>query len=345
MPEPGATSRVVLASIWIPVGLVMVAVPVWLAVTRWDVLLSNHPAQPATALGCALGGVVAVAWAVASLAVGSRFDREGDPDHPRHRTPAQRRRRGRVRLAFGIPALALCLLLTAWLVYARPFSAAPVALAALRDDSRVKVAERLTWYELVPDRRTATGDPIKPTTGLVFVPGARVDPRAYAHLFRPVVAAGYLVIVLKEPFNFALPTSQHPAAVMKLHTDVRYWAIGGHSLGGVAAASFADAHREVSALLLYASYPAGTLQRRDLAVTSISGDADGLATPSDIAASRAKLPPRTHFQVVRGGVHSYFGDYGDQPGDGVPTVARATAQAQIAKGTIALLASLTPRRK
>lgn len=49
--------------------------------------------------------------------------------------------------------------------------------------------------------------------------------------------------------------------------------------------------------------------------------------------------------VVEGGIHAFFGDYGDQSGDGTPTIARADAQAQIQKATIALLASLTPKPK
>ena len=48
------------------------------------------------------------------------------------------------------------------------------------------------------------------------------------------------------------------------------------------------------------------------------------------------------YVVLDGGVHSFFGDYGDQPGDGQPTTDRAAAQATIGKATVALLASLTP---
>jgi hypothetical protein len=44
-------------------------------------------------------------------------------------------------------------------------------------------------------------------------------------------------------------------------------------------------------------------------------------------------------------VHAFFGDYGDQPGDGTPTISRADAQAQIQQATIELLASLAPKPK
>ncbi len=243
-----------------------------------------------------------------------------------------------------MPALVVCVLLASALVYVKPFAATPAALAAMRSDSRVTVSDRLTWYEMTSARRNANGDVPAPTIGLVFTPGARVDPRAYAPLLRPLAAAGYLVIVLKEPFNFALPGTDHAATAMEIHPKVRYWAVGGHSLGGVAAASFADRHPEVIGLLLWASYPAGRLDRQSLKVTSISGTADRLATPAEIAESRADLPKSTQFVVVKGGVHSYFGDYGDQPGDGVPTISRKDAQAQIVRSSAARLGSMVPPR-
>ena len=46
--------------------------------------------------------------------------------------------------------------------------------------------------------------------------------------------------------------------------------------------------------------------------------------------------------MIDGAVHSWFGDYGDQPGDGTPTGDRAAAQAKMVEATQALLASLTP---
>ena len=166
----------------------------------------------------------------------------------------------------------------------------------------MQVDERLTWYEMTPGRRNASGDLVQPTTGLIFVPGARVDPRAYAHILRPLAAAGYLVVVLREPLNFALPNSSHADSVLSVHPKIRYWAVGGHSLGGVNAASYADRDPRIDGLLFYASYPASALNRTDLKVTSISGDRDGLDHAGDIAEAKPKLPVRTKYVVIKGGV-------------------------------------------
>jgi hypothetical protein len=324
----------------------MLGVAIWLIWTRSDTLLNGHPALLATAIVVGFLGVVALIWAIGSLTVGARYDAyaEDEYDEPRLRTAAQLRRRAQIRIALGVPALVICLGVTIALAWARPFPAAPVAVAAMRSEADVQVSDRLTWYEMKKVARNSKGEAIEPTVGLVFVPGARVDPRAYANILRPVAQAGYLVAVVKPPYNLALPNSTQPDAVIENHPEIRYWAVGGHSLGGVAASSYADDH-PMTGLLLYASYPASELARNDLLTTSISGSADELATPGDIAEAKPRLPEATRYVVVEGGVHAFFGDYGEQPGDGTPTISRQDAQSQIQKATIALLASLTPKPK
>jgi pimeloyl-ACP methyl ester carboxylesterase len=344
MAQPGTTSRRVLAVIWLVLGAAMVVVPAWVGWTRWSVILNGHPVTLAVTILCALAGVVALAWAVASLLLGARFDRELRPGQPGHRSTVQLRRRARWRLGLAIPALVICLATVSLLGWSRPFAASPVAVAAMRSSTSVRVSDRFTWYELQSSRKNSQGREVKPTTGLIFYPGARVDSRAYANLLRPLAESGYLVIVLKAPFGLGLIHVAHAERVLEVHPEIARWAVGGHSLGGVAASAFADNHAaKVKGLLLWASYPAGKLQRADLKVVSISGSADGLATPAKIAASKPDLPPaRTRFVTVKGGIHSFFGDYGLQPGDGTPGVSRAVAQQQIVAGSRQLMAWLVP---
>jgi hypothetical protein len=342
MVQPGARSRIVLAIIWLLLGAAMVAVSAWLGWTRWSAILSGHPALLAMVIVCALVGLVAVLWAIGSLFVGGRQDREGDAWHPARRTPDQLRRRARRRLILAVPALVVCGALLAVVAYVRPFVAAPVAVAALIPNERVHVADRITWYEMSPIIEDREGNPIAPTTGLVFVPGARVDSRAYANVLRPLVEAGYFVAVLKEPLGFSLLDPTHAETLLTVHPEITYWALAGHSLGGVTAASLADANEQVNGLVLLGSYPATRIVRTDLKTTSIYGSADGLTTVVDIDRSRGELPAQTRYVEVPGAVHSWFGDYGDQPGDGPGSGDRAAAQATITDAIRALLASLAP---
>jgi Alpha/beta hydrolase family len=333
MRQPGALSRT---------GLAMVAVSVWLGWTRWPAILNGHPAMLIAGIACGLLGFIAIAWSVGSLTIGDRQDREGDPEHPARRTSAQVLRRAQRRIILAVPLLVLAFLLVVTLAYARPFVATPAATAALRSEKDVRISDRLVWYELIPVKKDAAGDDIKPTTGLLFVPGARVDSRAYAHVLRPLAEAGYLVAVLKEPFGFSLFDADQGKKVLDVHPEITYWAVGGHSLGGTTAASLADQDERVKGLVLFASYPADNLVRTDLKAVSISGAADGFTTPADIEASKGKLPPNTSYVVINGAVHSSFGDYGEQSGDGIATGDRSAAQTEITRAALALLASLAP---
>ena len=342
MPQPGAVSRISLSIAWLLLGLAMIAVPVWLGWTRWPAVLSGHPVMLVSAIVCGMVGFVAVAWSIATLAIGDRLDQEGDPARPTRRTPEQLQRRARRRIIAAIPALIICTLLVGALAFARPFVATPTAVAALMSENGVQINDRLSWYELSPVKQDKTGKTVKPTTGLIFVPGARVDARAYAHVLRPLADAGYLVAVLKEPFGFSVVQPDHAQTVIDLHPEIAHWAVGGHSLGGVTAASFADSNEQINGLVLFGSYPADRIVRTDLKVLSISGSTDGLTTPADIEASKAKLPPETTFVVIDGAAHSTFGDYGAQPGDGLAAGDRAAQQTEIGKATRAFLVSLTP---
>src|SRR5688572_28345878 len=77
-----------------------------------------------------------------------------------------------------------------------PYRATPEALAALNSDSNVTVTQR-AYIIFQPEG-------VEPTTGFIFYPGARVDPRAYAAPLREIAAEGNLVLLLLVPLNLAM---------------------------------------------------------------------------------------------------------------------------------------------
>ncbi|MFT4166761.1 MAG: alpha/beta hydrolase [Microlunatus sp.] len=346
MAVPGTTSRVALALCWLPLGFAMVGVSVWLLWSRWSVLLNGQPAMLATAIMLGFTGIIALFWAFGSLMVGARYDAYVDDDSavPQRRTTEQLRRRARVRIALGVPALIIGAVLTLGLVLARPHPADVAAITAMRSSNDIQVSDRFSWYEMKKVGKDAKGKKASPTVGLVFYPGAKIDPRAYASMLRPLAEAGYFVAVVKPPFNLAMPNSAQADMVVQSHPEIQYWAVGGHSLGGVAASSYADSH-PVTGLLLYASYPRSDLVRDDLITTSIYGSADGLIGPEDIAEGKPNLPQATRYVAIEGGIHAYFGDYGEPSGDGTPSISRADAQKQIRQVTLEFMNSLAPKPK
>ena len=183
----------------------------------------------------------------------------------------------------------------------------------------------------------------QPTAGLILYPGGRVDPRSYAPAAREIAAEGYLVVVVPMPLNLAFFAPDRAARVMTAFPEVERWAIGGHSLGGAMAARFA--YRQPSAvqgLVLWASYPAASydLSARELAVVSIYGTRDGLATEEEIAASRPLLPAETRWVAIAGGNHAQFGWYGPQRGDSSATISREAQQQEVVAATLTLLGTL-----
>ena len=303
---------------WWPLalGVAIVLVVVWALATAWVGIWGSSPAYLLTlllALGIAIGLIV---WAVL---VGP----------PSTRSPR------RVWLARGALVLGGAVLIGS-LVYLRPLSAEPIAVDALSDGDGVSVAVSRSTIRLTPD--------VGPrSVGLAFYPGAKVDPQAYAHILRPLAEAGFAVVIFKQPYNLAVLQPNAANAVIGDPDDtIDRWVVGGHSLGGAMASNYAEQDRdELSGLLLYAAYPVNDMsERAGLTVMSVFGTNDGLATPADIEERAPDLPSSTEYVAIEGAIHSYFGDYGLQRGDGTPEVSRTEAQLEIAEASLRLLEAI-----
>jgi hypothetical protein len=211
----------------------------------------------------------------------------------------------------------------------------PEALAALASDAEIGV-ETGRWLLLRPLGPA-------PRTGLILYPGGVVDPRAYSPPARAIAAEGYLVAIVPMPLNLAILGSNRAADVRSAFPEIEHWALGRHSLGGAMAARYAYRFPStVEGLVLWAAYPAAgdDLSARELAVASIYGTLDGVATPPEIDASRPLLPPDTQWKGIEGGNHAQFGRYGLQSGDRPATLSRTAQQAQIVRATIDLLRTM-----
>lgn len=212
-------------------------------------------------------------------------------------------------------------------VATRPAAPMPQALAALQSDNSVLVTTS-PWLVFSPMGRV-------PSSGFVVYPGGLVDPRAYAPMARGIAANGHLVIIVPMPLNLAFFDSNRAEEVIRTFPAVKEWTIGGHSLGGVAAAMFVKSHPgTVGGLVFWASYPSDNLSESRVRVLSLYGTKDGLSTPAKIDASRALLPPAAEYVAIEGGNHGQFGWYGLQSGDGIATISREEQQEQIVNETV-----------
>ena len=282
---------------------------VWLLVFTWSGIRGSHPAYLITLIVLAFAAIGWATWAVRSIA----------KEHS-----ARRMWLTRTALVVGT------VLLVSITIYPRPLPADQVAINALDDSSTIDVTMSSSQIRMDPK-----GD--QRAVGLVFYPGAKVDPRAYARILRPLAEEGYPIVIVKLPYGIAFFAANAAADFVGRDDGIDEWVIAGHSLGGTVAAGFASRtdRDEIAGLLLWASFPASDIaSSTDLDVLSISGANDGLATPAKIEASRVDLPPETEFVEIAGALHAYFGDYGSQDGDGQAGVDREVAQAQIIAATL-----------
>lgn len=212
----------------------------------------------------------------------------------------------------------------------------PDALAALVSDEEVTVTQN-EWTTFVPTGKN-------PDTGLIFYPGGRVDPRAYAPAAREMAKAGYQVTIVPMPLNLAVFNPNAADDVMAAYPGVSNWAVAGHSLGGAMAAQYASEHSElIDGLVLWAAYPAegADLSDDDLQVMSVYGLDDGVAAVSTVKGAQPLLPENTEWVAIVGGNHAQFGWYGEQAGDNPAAISREEQQRQVVQATQLLLDRIT----
>lgn len=176
--------------------------------------------------------------------------------------------------------------------------------------------------------------------GLVFIPGAKVDPYAYMYKLSGIVEeTGATVVITKPTLNLAFFDTRPLSTFTADAPDVNEWFIGGHSLGGVRACQLVDApdaaDEGVVGLVLFGSYCANDVSESGLKVLSISGSDDGLSTPQKIESAAHLLPSDAVFVEIKGANHASFGDYGVQPGDGTAAISSEQMQAELTRVLVA----------
>ena len=157
-------------------------------------------------------------------------------------------------------------------------------------------------------------------TALIFYPGAKVEYTAYAPLMVNLAENGVDCFLVEMPFNLAFFGMNKAETIMSEYVSYETWYIGGHSLGGAMAASFASNHLdELDGLVLFASYSTSDLG--DLPTLSIYGSEDGVLNMDSLEAGRDYSTDYTEI-IIDGGNHACFGSYGEQAGDGEASISQ-----------------------
>lgn len=152
--------------------------------------------------------------------------------------------------------------------------------------------------------------------GLIFYPGGKVESLAYLVLLDSIRNEGINVFLVKMPFNLAVFNVNAADKVIEKYPNIKHWYMGGHSLGGAMASQYLDKHADqFEGLIQLSAYP---LNDRETNVLILYGS-------NDTVLDLEKLTPFNPIEI-KGGNHAYFGNYGEQEGDGQASITRSVQQ-------------------
>lgn len=230
--------------------------------------------------------------------------------------------RVRKKLLLVIPVIVIAALCIAFLAYTEQYyHAEESAYAALKSDESVIVTQ--TEYGWLFDGPSETD-------AFIFYPGGKVEETAYAPLLHRLAKQGMDVSLVRMPFRLAVLGVNKADQVMEQH-DYERWYIGGHSLGGAMAASYAATHSsQLSGVFMLAAYPSKSLDGISKAVI-IYGSEDGVLNRTRLEEANRYLPNSSEIYVIEGGNHAQFGNYGRQAGDGNAAVSSEEQQQRAAE--------------
>lgn len=232
-----------------------------------------------------------------------------------------RMKRNRKIVACLLLAVVLLIGIGAGLYLSDGYRADDAALAAMTQSS-----ETVRKYQ---DRNVLFFVPPEPMAGMIFYPGGKVQCEAYAPLMQACAEKGVLCALVRMPCNLAVLNPNAADCIQEKYPEVPSWYMAGHSLGGAMAASYVSKHtEEYDGLILLAAYSTADLGGTALRAVSVYGSEDGVMNRDKYAKCRANLPEGFEEHVIDGGCHAYFGSYGPQDGDGVPSISN---QEQIAR--------------
>ncbi len=148
-----------------------------------------------------------------------------------------------------------------------------------------------------------------PRVGFMILPGGNCDPRSYAPAAHDIAAQGFFTCIIPMPSCIAMLGYMRGERILQDHATIETWVMGGHSVGGTAAGTYAKTSGKLSGVVIWASLadPASELHKTAIKVLSVYGSLDGRATPEQVRENAVYLPADTLLVEIEGGNHTQFG--------------------------------------
>ncbi len=199
------------------------------------------------------------------------------------------------------------------------------------DQTAIEAVKMNNNVEISSSNGALIFDPGDTDTALIFYPGGKVEYTAYEPLMIKIAKKGILCILPEMPFNLAVFNPSAADKHISEFNEIKHWYIGGHSLGGSMAASYASKSSEkIDGLILLASYSTADISSKNIKVLSLYGSNDHVLNMDSYQKNKANLPSDFTEIILNGGNHAGFGCYGSQNGDGEAEIAPEQQQSDTA---------------
>ena len=183
------------------------------------------------------------------------------------------------------------------------------------DESIVQGSDMIVLY---PEEDNASD------IGLIFYPGGKVETEAYVPLLDQLAEQGITCVLVDMPLHLAVFDINAADDIYEQFPEITSWYLCGHSLGGAMASSYVEDNTDkLDGLILLGAYP---INDAPIATIAIYGT-------EDIKLDLEKLEGVDQV-VIEGGNHAYFGNYGEQDGDGTASITREEQQAQTVQAIV-----------
>lgn len=186
--------------------------------------------------------------------------------------------------------------------------------------------ERKKYIGLIPDEPSGAS--------IIFYPGGNVDERAYIPMLAKLAKEGVGIYIIKMPFKLAVFNINGANDVLPLLSQDQRIYLAGHSLGGAMVSVYGSRNADdFEGIILLGSYSTSDISDTELKAITIAGTEDDVLNRENFEKYMDNLPSDVVVIEIEGGNHAYFGNYGEQKGDGKATISRREQQ-EISVGAI-----------
>lgn len=229
----------------------------------------------------------------------------------------QRKKKSRIKIVVAIVLMIAVIIVIGCAVYVNDYYHADASAFSVINAKTDAVSVEET------ENKRIVFKPDNPIAGFIFYPGGKVEYESYSPLMEALAKERILCVLVHMPGNLAVLDMNAADGIRDEYPEVKNWYIGGHSLGGSMAASYVSKHTdEYQGLILLAAYSTADLSGSELGVLSVYGTEDEVLNRKSYEKYISNLPSDYTEVEIEGGCHGYFGSYGPQDGDGVPSITR-----------------------